>query len=51
MKKIQIAIFILLTSKVFAQSDLSITKIPDNLKENADAIVRFDNTEFIYNKL
>ena len=47
MKKIQIAIFILLTSKVFAQSDLSITKIPDNLKENADAIVRFDNTEFI----
>ena len=29
---------------IFGQINLSVNKIPDNLKENADAVVRFDNT-------
>ncbi len=48
MKKYIYAIFLFLTSfGGFCQNDFSISQIPQKIKENADAVVRFDETDFI----
>ncbi|MCP9770949.1 DUF3857 domain-containing protein [Lacihabitans sp. LS3-19] len=47
MKKILIPIFCFLTNSLIGQTNFSVSNIPDNLKQNADAVVRFDDTEFI----
>lgn len=40
-----IFLFILSASNtIFGQNNLAASKIPAHLKENADAVVRFDNT-------
>lgn len=39
-----ILLVVISVKSIFGQINLSVNKIPDNLKENADAVVRFDNT-------
>lgn len=38
-------IFLLFAHQIFSQNDLSVTGIPDILKQNMDAVVRYDNNE------
>lgn len=45
--KVLILLFFSIFSNIKAQTYLSINEIPVGLKENADAVVRLDETEFI----
>jgi Domain of Unknown Function with PDB structure (DUF3857) len=48
MKKLPLSLIgIYAFNMAIAQNDFAIAKIPDNIKSGADAVVRFDNTEFI----
>jgi hypothetical protein len=46
-KYIQTAFLLFMAIGSFGQIDFAISQIPQKLKENADAVVRFDQTEFI----
>ncbi|KAB2868533.1 MAG: DUF3857 domain-containing transglutaminase family protein [Bacteroidales bacterium] len=48
MKYILSLFFILVSTVIFAQGNLSVGLIADSLKKNSDAVVRFMNTEYIF---
>ncbi len=47
MKYILSSFFILIASVILAQENLSVSLIPDSLRKNSDAVIRFMNTEYI----